>query len=487
MKAFLLYCIMIISAFSVYSQHSFEHTYEKEGDNALAYTFETEDGNYLTLGGQNPEPGNSYSSAIIIKFDAFGNFLTENTFTKQDTSLYFNYGFQKANGNYLIVGVSTDSGSNHDYPVTCLYELNQDLEAVWHKQYRIPEPFRTHQLIKFILNADSNLLIQGQADSSMYGSNDLLFFSKINMQGDLLEFKFLDGWKDYSIYGAFFYNFDSTGYVLMGHYLENGSYPREWIELNLNLEITNIIANIEPGHYYLSPLEAKWLSNGNLIVGYVYVQGNGQDLRVRILDQDLNNLRDTVFDFQETAYIPVKKGLDYVDENNIWLATFEPGFLSIPGTGIFRVYLFDSELNLKGMREYGGDQRYWFTNLIATLDGGCVITGKVPDFNGSDDVDGYLIKLMPEDVITGISEEDDTAKELLSIAPNPFSNEIIIETELSRFHFQLFDSNGNKIYGERNLGAGKYQIPANQLPKGIYFYNYQAGSELNGYGKLVKF
>lgn len=487
MKAILLSCIIIIGAFSVYSQHSFEDTYEKGGDNSFKYTFETNDGKFVTLGSHNPDPGNTFSSAKILMFDAYGNYLSENTFTKQDTSQYFNYGFQKSNGNYFIVGESTELGSSYDYPVTCVYELNQNLEIVWHKQYRIPQPFRNHQLINYILDTDSNLLIQGQADSSIYGSNDLLCFSKINMEGDLLELKFLNDWKDYSIYGAFFYKFDSSGYILMGPYTENGGSVREWVEFDMNLDITNVINIIEPGHYYLSPLAVKWLSNGNLIVGYVYGQGNGQDLRVRILNQDLNILRDTLFDFPETAYMPVKKGLDYVDENNIWVATFEPGFLSIPGTGIFRVYLFDSELNLKGMKEYGGDQRYWFTNLIATSDGGCIITGKVPDFDGSDDVDGYLIKLMPEDVITGISEEDDIAVDLLSIAPNPISNKIIIETKLTRFHFQLFDSNGNKVYDQRDLGVGKYHIPANHLPKGIYFYTYQSDNEIYGNGKLVKF
>lgn len=395
-KTGLTLLVFMIAWFPTPAQYSFEYVYINNGNGGLYYTFETSEGNFLALGSHNPESGKGNYSAKIIELDAFGNLISDKTFTKQDSSFYFSYGFQKSNGNYFLVGASTSMESNQNYSVTCVYEVNQELETVWQKQYRIPEHYRRHRLINFVMDTDSVLLIQGKADSSLYSFNDLLYFSKINREGDLLEFKFLDGWKDQGNYGSFFYNFDSTGYVLMGEYAENGSYLREWVELDLNLDVTNTITIIDPDHLYHSPLTAKWLSDGNLIVGHRYTQGNGQDMCVRILDQELNPVADSVFDYQEYAYLPYWRGLDFRDENTIWVASFEPGSLFFPGTEIFRVFLFDSSMNLKGTKEYGGDHRYNLRNLIATSDGGCLITGSVPDFDGSDDVDGYLIKLMPD-------------------------------------------------------------------------------------------
>ena len=178
--------LIILIGLTAWAQNSFEYISLNDGNGGLFYTFETMDGNYVALGSFKTNAANSYFSAKIIKLDNFGNFLSENLFPKQDSNHRFLYGLQKNNGNYLIIGEASGSSSYIDTPVTCICELNQDLELVWEKEYRIPEIYRTHSQVNFVLDADSNVLVQGQVDASLIGSDDYLFISKINMSGDML-------------------------------------------------------------------------------------------------------------------------------------------------------------------------------------------------------------------------------------------------------------------------------------------------------------
>ena len=481
------FSIIIFTGFGLFSQNSFEVIYSSENSESFSYSFEDYSGNYITMGGRKEIYGQGPSFAVIIKTNSYGNIINEKVFSKPDTSYYFRFGFQKTNGNYFIIATLSDTVTIKKYDVSYFCELTQDFDLVWEKMFTIPQPYINHQMLNFLFDADSNIIIQGKADSSMYSYNDLLFFSKVNLEGDVLQFKLYEGWQDYCRYGVFIHNFDSSGYILMGRFPQN-STAREWVELNHELEITSYVSIIDTEHYISTPISAKWLSNGNLFIADVATMepGADKDLYVKTMDQGLNIVDDTLILYDDAMYLPQMNGLDFIDENNIWVGQFVGIPTSFSGTEIFRVHIFDSEVNLKGRKEYGGDSRYWFYNLKATSDGGCIITGKIPDYDGSDNSDGYLIKIMPEDILTNAEETPFEFDSDVTVFPNPFYNKLTIETIRKNLIISLFDNTGKKVLTGDIKNIPRTNFKTGNLQAGFYFYTISDNGRIIQSGKLIK-
>lgn len=77
---------------------------------------------------------------------------------------------------------------------------------------------------------------------------------------------------------------------------------------------------------------------------------------------------------------------------------------------------------------------------------------------------------------------------ILSVSPNPFSENIILDIPDSSHQpvqFRLFDSTGRLVVNQE-VAAGRSAIPAGNLPIGFYFWEIRQGIRLWDSGKLVK-
>lgn len=479
---------LVICTPKLFSQQSFELVYGTEMAEYFSSTFEDNDGNYISLGARKKIYGQGPSSPIIVKIDNNGSILQDSIFTKQDTNYYFRFGFQKSNGNYFIIGTLSDSSLLFELDVTYFCELTPDFNLVWEKMYVIPQPYIHHQIREVVMDPDGNVLIQGIADTSQYSYNDFMFISRINQQGDMLEFKMYENWADHGAYSEFLPNFDSTGYVIFGICTYGPGFAREWVEFDQDLEITGYVSIIDPEHIAVTPTCAKWLPNGNLITANraSMEPGADQDLYVKIMDQELNTLNDTLLYYDEQVYCPVMSGLDFTDENNIWVGSFVGIPPSFSGSEVFRILIFDSEANLKGMKAYGGEMRYWFFNLFATSDGGCILTGVTPDYEGADNSNGYIIKVMPGDILTDAEETPFEFDMDVAVFPNPFSGSLHFESARKNLWVSLVDNTGKEVLNGELSGLSRTGLATNHLPPGFYYYNITDNGRTIQSGKLIK-
>lgn len=475
----------------LYAQESFEtiiHTTSSENGYGV---FEDNSGNFIVLGSRNSIDTNNRFKPLIVKLSESGSIISQLVIDKADTTGHFSFGFQKPNGNYYLIGALSDSTTPSKYNIAYKCELDQALKIIWEKYFSLPEPFRTHRISNFLITPQNNVLVQGDADSSQYSYDELLYISLFDMDGNLETFNMYANWKDYSLNGSseLLFDPDSTNFFLIGDFVEY-SFPRDWVKFDNELNLLNH-GNVENSlSYFRSPYATIRLPDNNLFVANkssgIGIPSLG-DLELRILDNEFNLIKDTLVYFEESKNVAVHNGVAYVNPNSIWVCVFTDAPPHWNGTETYQIFNVDSQLNVNGWKDFGGDRRFWLYQMVATSDGGCIVVGIIPESNGSVERDIYINKIVPEDVITGIEVPSLFENGQLSVTPNPFTHKIIIKTELTRFHFQLFDSNGNKVYDKKDLGAGKYQIPANQLTKGIYFYTWQSDNELNGNGKLVKF
>ncbi|MEZ5081866.1 MAG: T9SS type A sorting domain-containing protein [Bacteroidales bacterium] len=440
------------------------------------------------MGSRNIEFGADSLNGLVIKIDNYGNLLNEKEIVKYDSSFALYYGVQKGNGHYLLIGTLSDSFSPKDKNVTYVCELTPEFEVIWEKYHPLPSPYNNHLLINFLLDSDSILYIQGRADTSIYGSNDLLLTMKFDLEGNQLDLNFYPGWKDYGSYSDMIFNEDSTEIYLIGIYVRPISFLTEFIKMDLNMDINNYISVIDEDHYISTPITVKILPNGNIIQGNraTMETGTNQDLYVRIMDQELNTIQDTLIFYPEYVYPPTFNGLGFSDPNKIWVATFEGVPPVFSGSEVFRFHIFDSTLNLIGLKEYGGETRYWFYNLLMCSDGGCLLTGSVPDYDGSQNANGYIIKVMPEDIITHAEDTPFRNDKDVLVFPNPFSDKIQIQTLRQGLTFILFDLTGNVIRTIDINNVPNFKIETGNLQSGFYIYSIKYGKLIIQNGKLIK-
>jgi len=484
----LIFSILILVSSSVISQQSFELLISSKQNEGFYFTFEDIDNDFISFGGISTEFGAHNSNALIVKYDSFGNIINQKEVIKNDTSFGLKYGFQKDNGNYLLFGILTDSVSSHDYNITYVCEMTPELDLVWEKMHPLPEPFNNHMLINYLINPDSNLIIQGKADSSMYGYNDLLFTMIIDLNGNLLDFNFYEGWKDYGAYSEMIYNHDSNAIYFFGVFVRPTSFSVEWIEMDLDLNITSYLTEIDEEHQILDPVSIKKIPGDRYIMGNLAIVEPGAyyDLYLKIMDSELNTLKDTLILYPERTSMASYNGIGFIATNTISIPTFVDITTNYPGTQFFSVHIFDSNLNLKGVKEYGGNTRYWFFDMLVTSDGGCLLTGMVPDYEGSWNHDAYVIKVMPEDIFTFAEETPFDFDRDVLVFPNPFSAEINIQTVRKNLTFNIFDVAGKLVFSKEIDQIPNYTLSTGNINPGFYFYTIQYENRIIQSGKLIK-
>lgn len=487
LKQIILWLCLITSKV-LFAQASFETIYGTDENETLRHSIEIQTGDFISIGGKKGSSTLHQLSNLIIKFNKYGVLVDELIFSKPDTNFILQYCYEKANGNLFFIGTLSDSVSPNEYDVTYVCERTAQLDLLWEKYFPMPEPYFDHRISNFIMDLDSNLIIQGSADSSQAGSDELLITMKIDKYGNQLNLSFYEDWRSMSTANEMIFNSDSTAIWFFGTFTVDVTLYHEFIEMDLDFNITNYISIIDWDHFSSIPITIKKLPNFKLIQANQATMepGAAYDLYVKIMDANFNTIEDTLLFFTEYMYIPWYNGLDFNNQNQIWVATFEPQFNYFTGTEIFIFHIFDSNLNLVGLKEYGGDQRYTFFNLKVTSDGGCLLTGTIPDYDGSFNDNGYIIKVMPQDIITNAEETPISIDRDVMIYPNPFKNEIRFQTVRKNLTFNLYDLTGNIILTGDIVDNTEFKISTGHLNQGIYFYTIRDDWRIIQSGKLIK-
>jgi hypothetical protein len=491
MKKIKIFSILLLLSRMLFSQYSFVVEYNNPGDGVLRYTFETSTSDFISLGGQKNRPHPLPEPALVLKINSSGEIINELVFNKPDTLLLLHYGYEKANGNFFLIGILSDTLPTQLFNltnITYLCEITPELNLVWEKFYSIPEPYNRHLICNFIRDADSNLYVHASADSSMDGNNNVLMTMKFDKFGNQLDLNIYDEWNSDSPYNEMIFNNDSTAIYFFSDFTTGLSVYIEFIEMDLDLNITNYIAVIDWEHFNNDPITVKSFPNSTFIQANQAEMepGTYHDLYVKIMDEEFNTLRDTLLYYPGYDYIPGFEGMGFTDPNQIWVPTFNPEPNYWSGTEVFRVHIFDSNLNLIGLKVYGDDRRYTFDNMIVTSDGGCLMTGSVCDSTGSYNDNGYIIKVMPEDILTHAEETPIQNDKDVMIYPNPFRNEIRLQTVRKDLTFDLYDCTGRIIWLGDIDDHTQSKIITGTLSQGIYFYTIQDDKRIIQSGKLIK-
>lgn len=376
MKIFINFIsLLFVICSQMNAQRAVEFIYDNDSSEVANSSFETNSGCYIALGLIRDKYSTViHNSALIIEFDEY-SILKSRSFFKQDSSISFTYGFQKSNNNYFIVGSMRDSIQTGYSWSIYLCEIDTEFNILWEKYYPVPEGYML-MLGDIVVDQWGQVVIFSSLKIPPY-STKFLHLSKYDMEGNLLKSNFLPN-HEASFYDDMLLNQDGTGYQIIGRLNINGGLVRDYFEIDTALNVCETGMIINGGGSLNFTASGKWQHEEKLVICNTKTDSNTgafHDLFMLLVDQQLNVIKDTVIFDQDAIYTPVHKGMDFIYEDLIWTCTFDYNIANFQSNHVFKVYLFDSELNVLGVKTFGGDSHWWLTHLCATTDGGCIITG----------------------------------------------------------------------------------------------------------------
>jgi hypothetical protein len=470
--------ILAICAMLTCAQESFEFIFEDSLSTRCSITFKDSEDHFITIGSMsNPE---IYElNGIILRYTGYED-VTKQVYKKEGRRSYFQFGFLLGNGNYFIAGAISDS---NDLYLKNLYilQINNELEIVDEKIYPVLESYNSLTLHNLHYDGDSTVIVNGALNTPAPGNQHHLYAARLNTKGELLDTLINTLFKA-DFYSDILQKSDKSGYYFIGSF----SFA-SMIILDNNMNITGYIP-MNPNSI-AGPIGAKWLSDGSMIIASLVnqqVPGAFYDLNVRVCDTMLNVIKDTVIFDTGKNFLPAFDGLDYTDENSIWVVTHSKGVIATKEWEYGRIYIFDPDLNVKGAKYFGGTTSKYLYSIKALEDGGCIITGAIPNQSKKGYSDVYVKKVMPDIILQ--HAEDIPEFDFLDVLvfPVPFENEILLETYRPDLYFSLFALEGKCIISDMSLQIPHTRVHTTNLSKGFYLYSISYKNRIIQSGKLIK-
>jgi hypothetical protein len=486
MKQVFITILILQLSFVTIAQHAFELVFgEPDIGEGLWQTVE-HDGHYYILGTKAVSPGSDEWTMVFYKLNYSGDFISEAGFPKPDTVYSVIFGIPKSNGNLLCFGtlkhVSNPLRGRHTY----VCEINPNLELVWEKWDSIVEvhPHVSHNIRNFVLTPDNEVVIQGVVDTVQTGSNGFIFFAKYDLEGNRLDYKSFINYKD-SNQGSLMLNSDSSGFYLFGQLTVEPAY-RTWIEFDFafNYLGSGVLETIY-GPYW-APVTAMRLSNGNFITANRFneVGTNNKGLELRLYNHSKQLLKSTIVHHDKTIRIPERRGMGFIDEVFIWVASFEDIPTGFTGEENIRFFVFDNDINLTGSMTYEGDTRYWLVDLLATSDTGCLVSGVVAEYEGTNLTDNYIKKVRLQDVLTGIQEQERKIGRTVEFWPVPAGETLHVKSSQDS-DLLIFNTAGEQVL-EHFIKEGYNIITVKVLPPGMYLIAIRQNGIIIESHKIIK-
>ncbi|MEZ5084663.1 MAG: T9SS type A sorting domain-containing protein [Bacteroidales bacterium] len=479
-KFILLYLVVQYTFLTGISQNSFEFIFQDTLATPCYSTFQDTEGYFISMGASSAFLPDYKVDGMILKFKDPENIIVR-YYSKNDSSIILQFGFQMANGNYFVVG-GFDDNLDWERKYWCCMQLDSELNPIFFNSYGIPSIYNEIFITDLCLSTDSSVIVYGVLDDADYGEIDHLYIAKISLDGEMMD-TIVNTQHQADYFGEILEKPDNSGYYAIGTF----GYV-SLIELDSDLNITGLVP-MNANYSYHGSIGARLLSNGNFIIGSLAnqeVPGAFYDLHMWISDTDLVPIHDTVFFDEGKNWLPAFSGLDFIDENNIWVVTY-PQMQSYPtAEGVGRIYLFDSQLNVKGAKYFGGDTARYLYSIKALEDGGCIITGVQDDEDSNGYTNAYFKKVMAIDIISYAEETADPNDRDVLVYPVPFENELRIETYRIGLSLSLFSLDGKRVISDSKLSIPHTRIETSHLTQGNYLYHISANGKSIQSGQIIK-
>lgn len=246
--------------------------------------------------------------------------------------------------------------------------------------------------------------------------------------------------------------------------------------------------------HYDNGLTGRFITDSTFIVGgkyEIYDPGDPHDVEIAltVMDTTMEYTGVTLFGSPDTNnYAGYFQCLDFRNPDSIYFAGTK-NFIPYPfpqDVSWIQTGQVDSQLNTKYEKFYGGDAHYKVTSIIATSDGGSLVTAYKYDHNVQYyEHDIFFLKLNNVGCITNSRYTVPEEKKQFLIYPNPSDQGgFNIRSETRNSTISLSDING-KIILISNLKAGDNYLHTNHLKSGLYIALISDEQGINYHFKII--
>jgi len=501
MKIVLLTVLHIFIGMAVFSQHSYEFTYQTSEDEELFEGIQDTEGNFVLCGRIG-----SYMyqyNPLIVKVSTDGEFITKRFFSS-DTLGYFKLAIQTPDGNYLFFGrYGLNDWDVYNY--LWVVKTDRDLNTIFQKSYYIEDSlYHSCNLDQFCFDSDSNIVVAGirfmKAASTEFSD---LWMIKFNIDGDTLFTKtprhiMYDQWAQELTRVT-----TSGEYMVIGGNFDSYTSRVELFRMDSLFNktgFTNIPKN--PPNKYISGPQASsdiWLNDTVFLLSTTANDTVGK----RVDDSSIGIFAvDTAGTIHSQLILGKPDTTDYaahynsmatVNDTTIYIGGYVSYLSFFPEQpSVIELNLIDTDLNLLGYQQFGGDAMYRLNGVIPSSDGGCLMYATRYDYQvNSYERDVHIIKMQREDMelITNISRTRESYNDLLAF-PNPAKDQINIPlsaTLTQSARILVFKLDGRKVLDKQIEGKGNLiSIDITNLSEGLYIYEVRQNNQVISTGKFLK-
>jgi hypothetical protein len=468
----------------VNSQSSFQILFQSPNDKTSGFILEDKFGNFILTGAE-IDPVDSIRKNKIWKVSNSGDTSSYRIDLGRVRS-YFSYIENISENAYLIFGTSGDTLHNLSFNLLTILLTDTAFNVQWVKTFDINDG-RNIGLKSILKDQYGYYIIGSTVDEYIPGLYDPLFL-RLNDAGDTIRSRIIEGFEgNEPVHNAIFTP-DSTGIWWF-----SSSPPSQWGRLTRRTVDTsfNFLSQDTLMHKIYGEMFAKHLSDSSILFSCTYHineagQPDDDEIGVFLYDNNVNAIEFNHFGAPDTVDYPGRvQGIDFRNPDTLYYAGMKNVIISFNPNGPSWILVgqLDASLQPRYQRIYGGDGYYMTLNVLASRDGGCLISSLLHDHELNKD-DLFVMKLNPEGLITGSYPLIAPLRHAI-VWPNPTRGKLKVENMEDDGMISIYELNG-KLLHQQQIHRGPNQVDIQNLKAGFLIYQIDFNNELRESGKIIK-
>lgn len=389
------------------------------------------------------------------------------------------YGIHQTESDTIIIHGSAYDSVLADMQI-CLLWLDYSLNII--KDTLMGHADKLDYPGEVLVNYSNNIVFHGQYDPPGFNGSkkddNIYFFWEIDKKGNEVQFVI-----DSNFVGGGLVPLGSSGkYFVYKHPYRIRLNPDFSVDTSFEFDVLNL--SIWHNKFYQ---DNQYLSLCEYFQGLNPINPNIADFDIAVLPMDNGPNIPKFFTYGTLDTTDRHGDFDFYYLDTIFVGATKHVMID-PVDNWFVLYKTNLNGDIFFDFFYGGYGKYSLHNVLATKDGGCIITGTWWDFYNYPDTlkqyDAVIIKVDANGFISNLDEHIPFEVTGIIVYPNPGNDFIKINTALKNLVFTLFDIKGN-IVAEKDFDKSTF-INTQHLQAGIYLYKIQQfGKEVKS-GKWIK-